>query len=830
MELITPNLICPSTHQLLQSFGGDSGPDMSLDKSASLERSAIPDSMVWRHPSAVIDNPHPYVGYFSMADVHHLSAHMIKLRDISEGVLVLSSLSHVWKSHVCDPVLRGANRNGWTGAEVQEEPHHNIRPTLQRLPFYYTPPTVTDAVISDPTLEDLVMGTPSVKIIAKDEASEKRKASTSGATSIYVAKHTRFTLAQLFNSTTRLSLFVDDSDDESDDDGDACVEIPLVTFIHYATVILSLGNQGESFVAPFAKGPGTRDTRGKGIMFNDADAPSAGASRPRPSFGSVPSFRDVFRDVIHVNFFLFYAGPQYATYPEGDECVALHDVSHGGELLARYHGLLRSHHELQTQVVSLNDKLSPSDVAFAKSKAKGKVRKKKIKSLSKSLDQLNAKVARLSTALNQATVLEAEKDEEILRLKATPSIVQGKLLSLAASTGFERSVPLVAQTDYAFLNKISELVIEPLSIILQLEPGKLVRLANVPASRDARVSPPIAKESTMTPASESLEFSVNVVLAPSHLALARNEEWVNAMVDVPDTKMTGGATHAMFGSTFVQGTSYVLDDVAEVIMVGSGRVSSDLADVVVALFAGEKGDGSLSSSAASEEATANPSKAYHQLLLGLKRLQGFLEVTTAQDLIKFLNEDDLEAMDLKWQLSLLSVKAKKYYQRTGKKIFINANNIARYDKSKCDGLLVKLNESEFKATTYKRGLATLEDKIITYKKNEVLFTEEIGFLKRKVACKDYEINMLKSEFEKVKQENDGIEFKIEKFDKASKDLDQLLGSQITNKSKKVLRYSAVPPPHLLIYNRPKKLDLSYSGLDEFKEPEFKGYGSEVSKK
>ncbi|GKC68967.1 hypothetical protein Tco_1114850 [Tanacetum coccineum] len=57
-----------------------------------------------------------------------------------------------------------------------------------------------------------------------------------------------------------------------------------------------------------------------------------------------------------------------------------------------------------------------------------------------------------------------------------------------------------------------------------------------------------------------------------------------------------------------------------------------------------------------------------------------------------------------------------------------------------------------------------------------------------------------------------------------KDLDQLLGSQITDKCKKGLGYSAVPPPHPLIYNRPNKLDLSYSGLDEFKEPEFKGYG------
>ncbi|GJS57240.1 putative ribonuclease H-like domain-containing protein [Tanacetum coccineum] len=149
-------------------------------------------------------------------------------------------------------------------------------------------------------------------------------------------------------------------------------------------------------------------------------------------------------------------------------------------------------------------------------------------------------------------------------------------------------------------------------------------------------------------------------------------------------------------------------------------------------------------------------------------------------------------------------------------------------KKQCDDLIVKLNQTEFIAATYKRGLATVEEQLITYRKNEVLFSEEVVVLKKEVACKDYEINVLKSLFEKVKQEKEGIEFKIEKFDKASKDLDKLLGSQITDKSKKGLGYNVVPPPYPLIYNRPKKLDLSYSCLDEFKEPEFKAYGSEDS--
>ncbi|GKC16264.1 hypothetical protein Tco_1013046 [Tanacetum coccineum] len=152
-------------------------------------------------------------------------------------------------------------------------------------------------------------------------------------------------------------------------------------------------------------------------------------------------------------------------------------------------------------------------------------------------------------------------------------------------------------------------------------------------------------------------------------------------------------------------------------------------------------------------------------------------------------------------------------------------------KKQYDDLLVKLDDTGFKAATYKRGLATLEDQIIKYREHEVLFSEEIALLKRSVGHKEYQMGLLRDELEKVKQEKEGFEFKIAKFDKSAKDLEQLLESQITNKSKKGFGYNgAVPPPHPLILNRPTPLDLSYSGLDEFKEPEFKGYGPENSKK
>nr|GEU43419.1 hypothetical protein [Tanacetum cinerariifolium] len=215
------------------------------------------------------------------------------------------------------------------------------------------------------------------------------------------------------------------------------------------------------------------------------------------------------------------------------------------------------------------------------SKAKGNEKKKKIKSLTKSLDNLHAEVARLSIALNRATVLEAEKDEEILRLKATLLEVQGELLSLAASVGFELSFSMHRTKDEftVVLKKMANFMLA-LLVILQLEAKKLARPVNVPTSRDARVSPPIKKESTVTPASKSLEFSSNADLTPSVVASEHNEEI---------------------------GISVALGYAVDLVDVGSGCAFFDPNDVVVSFSVGEKGDGLVPSFVTGEEVAANPS-------------------------------------------------------------------------------------------------------------------------------------------------------------------------------------------------------------------------------
>ncbi|GJU75853.1 putative ribonuclease H-like domain-containing protein [Tanacetum coccineum] len=254
-----------------------------------------------------------------------------------------------------------------------------------------------------------------------------------------------------------------------------------------------------------------------------------------------------------------------------------------------------------------------------------------------------------------------------------------------------------------------------------------------------------------------------------------------------------------------------------------------------------------------------------------------------------IHEDDLEEIDLKWQLALLSMRARRgprnqdnrnrnqdssrrivNVEETSSKAMVAIDG-AGFDwcfmadeevptnmaltafpdskvhndktctntclksfktlKTQYDNLRIEFHKSEFNLATYKRGLAYVEEQLVFYKKNKVMFCDKIIVLKRDTPFKDSEINALKSEIEKLKKEKKSNLIKIDKFENASKSLDKLIGSQISDNSIKgvgFVSYNAVPPPPTGLF-APPTIDLSNSSLEEFQQHEFKGYGPKASK-
>ncbi|GJZ48460.1 ribonuclease H-like domain-containing protein [Tanacetum coccineum] len=201
-----------------------------------------------------------------------------------------------------------------------------------------------------------------------------------------------------------------------------------------------------------------------------------------------------------------------------------------------------------------------------------------------------------------------------------------------------------------------------------------------------------------------------------------------------------------------------------------------------------------------------------------------------------IHEDNLEEIDLKWQLALLSMRARRYYQRTGKKITINGSDTVEFDKSKvecfnchkmrhfareCKGprnqesrarnqdnsrrtvnvedisskAMVAIDEASFDwSYMADEGLASVEEQLVFYKKNEVMLCDQIVVLKRDASFKDSEINALNIQIEKLKKEKESNQIKIDNFENAFKSLDKLIGCQISDNNRKGMGYNAVPPP------------------------------------
>nr|GFA67285.1 hypothetical protein [Tanacetum cinerariifolium] len=173
-----------------------------------------------------------------------------------------------------------------------------------------------------------------------------------------------------------------------------------------------------------------------------------------------------------------------------------------------------------------------------------------------------------------------------------------------------------------------------------------------------------------------------------------------------------------------------------------------------------------------------------------------------EDLVQ-IHEDDLEKMDLKWQLSLLSMRTRKFFHKTGRKITINGNDTAGYDKSKVECF-----------NCHRLGHSAKECR---QPRNQDSRNWNQDNSRRTINMEDTSSNAM------VAIDGAGFEWSFMADDSPYKH--GTYGSQIPNNSKGLgyKRYPVVPPLPTGLFS-PLKLDLSNSGLEEFKQPEFESYG------
>ncbi|GKC09648.1 ribonuclease H-like domain-containing protein, partial [Tanacetum coccineum] len=205
-----------------------------------------------------------------------------------------------------------------------------------------------------------------------------------------------------------------------------------------------------------------------------------------------------------------------------------------------------------------------------------------------------------------------------------------------------------------------------------------------------------------------------------------------------------------------------------------------------------------------------------------------------------IDTDELEEMDLKWQVAMLTMRVKRFLKKTERHLNFNGKEIVGFAKTKIEcynchrrghfarecraprnqgnrnkdaprrivpvetpanALVVQdgisgsssssssdskrdaLKKSNLEIIGYQLGLESLEARIVVHQKNEVVYEGDIAFLKYDVKVRDNSIIELKNQLAEALKEKDDLKLKLEKFETSSMKLTKLINSQISINNK-----------------------------------------------
>ncbi|GJS52078.1 hypothetical protein Tco_0625440 [Tanacetum coccineum] len=181
------------------------------------------------------------------------------------------------------------------------------------------------------------------------------------------------------------------------------------------------------------------------------------------------------------------------------------------------------------------------------------------------------------------------------------------------------------------------------------------------------------------------------------------------------------------------------------------------------------------------------------------------EVTTTstQDLQQ-IYPDEIEEMDLRWQMAMLTMRARRAPR--------NQDN--KNKESSIRGVPMETTTSTALVSCDGLGGYDWSDQAEEGPNYALMAYSSSSSDSEDIQVGEITIGELKKKLEIVQKEKNGIQFNVDKFENVFKSLTKIIECQIVDNCKKGLGYNAVPPPYTGNFMPPTP-DLSFTGLDEF---------------
>ncbi|GJS38432.1 ribonuclease H-like domain-containing protein [Tanacetum coccineum] len=212
-----------------------------------------------------------------------------------------------------------------------------------------------------------------------------------------------------------------------------------------------------------------------------------------------------------------------------------------------------------------------------------------------------------------------------------------------------------------------------------------------------------------------------------------------------------------------------------------------------------------------------------------------------------IDTDDLEEMDLKWQVAMLTMMVKRFLKKTGRNMNFNGKEIVSFDKTNVECYIYHRRGHFARECRVPRnqgnrnGDAPRRIVPVETPANALVVQDEIGSSSSSSSnnvVRDNSITELKNQLVEALREKDNLKLKLEKFETSSMKLNKLINNQISVNNKSGVGFNSqmndnelhdchlnksevfesasdsIPPPYTGNY-MPSRRDLSFAGLDDF---------------